>query len=174
MKGIDFSILFLYIIRSGCAVESRDAHSPGSSCVSSFFTTNYIYRSIRMTKSFFTYEQQLHQLITIIARNRNVCAHGERLYSFKIRETIPDMPLHSKLNIPKKNGHYIYGKNDLFAVVIALRYLLSNEDFKIFKRNLLHLINSILKKCPHISKEQLFKNMGFPENWDKISKFKKF
>lgn len=39
-------------------------------------------------------EVQLHQLITIVARCRNVCAHGERLYNFHIRETIPDMPLH--------------------------------------------------------------------------------
>ena len=28
-----------YIICSGCAVESRDAHSPGSSCVGSLFAT---------------------------------------------------------------------------------------------------------------------------------------
>lgn len=118
-------------------------------------------------------EKQLHQLITIIARCRNVCAHGERLYSFRIRETIPDMPLHSKLKIPKKNGQYIYGKSDLFAVVIALRYLIGNEDFKKFKRNLLHLINNVLKQCPHISKKQLLTNMGFPENWDKILRYKK-
>lgn len=119
-------------------------------------------------------EKQLHQLITIIARCRNVCAHGERLYSFKIRETIPDMPLHEKLKIPKKKGQYICGKSDLFAVVIALRYLIWNEDFKKFKQDLLHLINNSLKKCPHISKKQLLTNMGFPENWNQILKYKKF
>ena len=118
-------------------------------------------------------EKQLHQLITIVARCRNVCAHGERLYSFRIRETIPDMPLHDKLKIAKKKGQFISGKSDLFAVAIALRYLIGNEDFKRFKRDLLHLINDTLKKCPHISKEQLLKNMGFPENWDKILRYKK-
>lgn len=119
-------------------------------------------------------EKQLHQLITILARCRNVCAHGERLYSFKIRETIPDMPLHDKLKISKKNGHYICGKSDLFAVVIALRYLIGNEDFKKFKHTLLHLINEALQKCPHISKEQLLETMGFPKNWDKILRYKKY
>ena len=118
-------------------------------------------------------EKQLHQLITIVARCRNVCAHGERLYSFRIRETIPDMPLHDKLKIVKKKGQFVSGKSDLFAVVIALRYLIGNEDFKKFKRDLLRLINDTLKKCPHISKEQLLKNMGFPENWDKILRYKK-
>lgn len=118
-------------------------------------------------------EKQLHQLITIVARCRNVCAHGERLYSFRIRETIPDMPLHKKLNIQQKNGQYTGGKNDLFAVMLALRYLIDNEDFKKFKRNLLHIINNVLKKCPHLSKEQLLNAMGFPENWDKILRYRK-
>ncbi len=36
---VDISVSFLYIICSGCAVESRDAHSPGSSCVGSLFAT---------------------------------------------------------------------------------------------------------------------------------------
>lgn len=121
-----------------------------------------------------TSEKQLHQLITIVARCRNVCAHGERLYSFKIRETIPDMPLHSKLKLAQKNGHYVCGKSDLFAVVIALRYLIGKEDFKKFKRDLLHLINNVLKKCPHISRRQLLDTMGFPENWDKILRYRKF
>lgn len=118
-------------------------------------------------------EKQLHQLITIVARCRNVCAHGERLYSFRIRETIPNMPLHKKLNIPQKNGQYTSGKNDLFAVMLALRYLIDNEDFKKFKRNLLHIINNVLKKCPHLSKEQLLNAMGFPESWDKILRYRK-
>ncbi len=116
----------------------------------------------------------IHQMITIIARCRNICAHGERLYSFKIRKTIPDTSLHEKLKITRKNGQYISGKSDLFAVVIALRYLIGNEDFKIFKRNLLHLVNDTLKKCPHISREQLLNNMGFPKNWSKMLKYKLF
>lgn len=118
-------------------------------------------------------EIQLHQMITLVARCRNVCAHGERLYSFKIRENIPDMPLHSKLKIPKKNGQFIFGKNDLFAVVLALRYLVGNEEFKNFKRALLQLINNTNKNCPHITKIQLLTSMGFPQNWDRILRFQK-
>lgn len=118
-------------------------------------------------------EKQLHQFITIIARCRNVCAHGERLYSFSIKEAIPDMPLHCKMKIPQKRGQYCCGKNDLFAVVIALRYLIENDEFKNFKRDLLKLINSVLKKCPHISKENLLSQMGFPVKWDSITRYKK-
>ena len=44
-------------------------------------------------------ERELHQFINVLARCRNVCAHGERLFSFKINETIPDTLLHKKLKI---------------------------------------------------------------------------
>ncbi len=118
-------------------------------------------------------EKQLHQFITVIARCRNICAHGERLYYFGIKEAIPDMPLHFKMNIQKNRGQYCKGKNDLYAVVIALRYLLENEEFMIFKKNLLRLINRALKECPHISSEKLLSRMGFPANWDKIAQCKK-
>lgn len=118
-------------------------------------------------------EKQLHQFITILARCRNVCAHGERLFSFRIHETIPNTLLHIKLQIPQKNGNYQYGKQDLFAVVIALRYLISDKDFKSFKSGLNKLINNVLKQCPHITRKQLFNKMGFPENWEKIMLYKK-
>ncbi len=118
-------------------------------------------------------ERELHQFISILARCRNVCAHGERLFSFHIHETIPDTPLHNKLQIPYKNGNYLCGKQDLFAVVIALRYLISNEDFKIFKVRLSHLISKVLKQCPHLTREKLLSEMGFPENWGKIMRYKK-
>ena len=101
-------------------------------------------------------EVQLHQLIRILASCRNVCAHNE-----------------SKLQLPRKKGQYTIGKKDLFAVVIALRYLIDNQEFKQFKAELKRLIHSVLKNCPHISQELLFSKMGFPENWEKIVRLKK-
>jgi abortive infection bacteriophage resistance protein len=118
-------------------------------------------------------ERELHQFITVIARCRNVCAHGERLYSFHVRETIPDTTLHDKLNIPRKNNQYTKGKQDLFSIVIALRYLISKEDFKLFKQELMHLIRNVLKNCSHISQQVLYSEMGFPSNWEKITRYKK-
>lgn len=118
-------------------------------------------------------EKQLHQFITIAARCRNVCAHGERLYSFQINESIPDTLLHQKLQIKKKKNNYICGKKDLFAVVITLKYLISHEDFKNLKANLSKLINNVLSQCPHLTKNKLLSEMGFPENWENISRYRK-
>ena len=118
-------------------------------------------------------ERELHQFISVLARCRNVCAHGERLFSFKINETIPDTLLHKKLKIQTTNTHYVCGKQDLFAVVIALRYLISNDEFKQFKATLSKLIKTVLNQCPHLTEEQLLDNMGFPTTWDKISRYRK-
>lgn len=77
------------------------------------------------------------------------------------------------MQLPLKNGQYTIGKKDLFAVVIALRYLIENQEFKRFKTELKRLISSVLKSCPHISQELLFSKMGFPDNWEKIMRYKK-
>ena len=128
----------------------------------------------RISKNFANIsEVQLHQFIRVLASCRNVCAHNERLYPFHINESIPDTILHRKLQITQKNKQYIMGKRDLFAVVIALRYLISNDEFKQFKTTLKRLLNTVLKNCPHISRELLFSHMGFPENWEKITRYKK-
>lgn len=66
---------------------------------------------------------------------RNICAHGERLYSYKTKNAIPDFPIHDKLGIIKKGKQYECGKHDLFAVVIALRYLLPKNLFKNLNKN---------------------------------------
>ncbi len=118
-------------------------------------------------------EVQLHKFIRILASCRNICAHNERLYSFRVKEAIPDMLIHQKLKIPRKNKQYLYGKFDLFAVVIALRYLIDAKEFRTFRKELHCLITSVLKQCPHISQSTLYSEMGFPENWENISRYRK-
>ena len=52
-----------------------------------------------------------------------------RLFSYHTYIDIPDTLLHKKLGISKNGSKYIYGKNDLFSVVITFRYLLPKTDF---------------------------------------------
>ena len=129
---------------------------------------------VKVSKAYPQYtEKQLHQFITVIAKCRNVCAHGERLFDFRTTDMIPDTLLHSKLEIPCQKGLYQNGKKDLFAVVIALHYLISDGEFSIFCKSMTLLIKNVLRKCPHLTEEQLLKEMGFPKNWVKITRYKK-
>lgn len=103
---------------------------------------------------------------------RNACAHSERLYCFKFDKDFPDTNLHHKLNIPMKGEQYIAGKNDLFAAVIALRYLLPHKEFIFFKNELSMCINTYLRQSKRIDRAELYSYMGFPENWGKITRYK--
>ena len=136
------------------------------------YMTNDLQAKVSKTYPNYT-EKQLHQFITVIAKCRNVCAHGERLYDFRTTDMIPDTVLHTKLLIPQKKNQYLYGKNDLFAVVISLCYLIRNDEFKSFKNSLSRLIKQVFINCPHLTELQLLNEMGFPVNWKRIIKYKK-
>lgn len=103
---------------------------------------------------------------------RNACAHNERLYCFHFDKDFPDTLLHKKMGIPMKGEQYLYGKNDLFSAVIALRYLLPSRSFLAFKRELIKSIRGYLKKTKRIDQRHLYEFMGFPENWEVITRYK--
>lgn len=118
-------------------------------------------------------QKQLEQYLSVITKYRNVCAHGERLFSYQTRNDIPDTALHVKLGIPKNGSQYIMGKHDLFAVVITFRYLLPSEDFTRFKASLTSVIQHYLRSPGAMSDIDLYRYMGFPSNWKKLTAYKK-
>lgn len=47
-------------------------------------------------------EKQLEQYLKVITKFRNVCAHNEKLFSYRTKNDIPDTVLHKKLSITQK------------------------------------------------------------------------
>lgn len=117
-------------------------------------------------------EKELEQYLKILTHFRNICAHNERLFSFHSRYEIPNTILHTKMKIPQRGKQYIYGKHDLFAVVIAFRYLLNKEEFRAFKKDFSQLINRFGKCTDPRTKNKLLETMGLPLNWSSISRYK--
>lgn len=118
-------------------------------------------------------EKQLEQILSVMTKFRNVCAHGERLFSYHTKDCIGNLVIHKKLGISMHKKQYIYGKNDLFAVIISLRYVLSKDDFLKLKNELSKLIDKLLKDTSCLSENEILKAMGFPINWKKISSIRK-
>lgn len=114
----------------------------------------------------------LSQTMKFLTKFRNICAHGNRLYNFKSNEDLPDLKMHERLEIPKRGAQFIYGKKDLFGVVIACRYLLSKPDFGRFKKELDKAITSYLNSTSFLNESEILSEMGFPQNWKKISKYR--
>lgn len=79
--------------------------------------------------------------------------------------------LPQKLRITKTGTTYDKGKDDLFAVVIGLRYLLSRDDFAIFKKKLIAIIKGYGKKSNRLTENELLELMGFPVEWKSISRY---
>jgi abortive infection bacteriophage resistance protein len=113
----------------------------------------------------------MEQFLSVLTKFRNVCAHGERLFTYRTMDSISDLPIHQKMSIPMNGIQYAYGKNDLFAVVIAFRYLIPNKDFHMFKTKLSHLIDKASKDLTHMDNAELLEHMGFPSNWEKITRY---
>ena len=116
-------------------------------------------------------QNQMDSFLSVLTKYRNVCAHGECLFSYKTVDSISDTSLHEKLKLPNKGNQYIKGKQDLFAVVIVFRYLLPNSDFLTFKRKLIMEIENVVQLNQHVSREELLDLMGFSNNWIRISRY---
>lgn len=116
-------------------------------------------------------EKQLEQYLKILTLFRNVCAHNERLYSFRIQIDFPNTILHNKLGISKKGNQYLLGKRDLFGLIIAFRYLLPKQDFGEFKRCFIRILGKYTKSTTQISENALLTMMGFPSNWKDITRY---
>lgn len=119
----------------------------------------------------FVKERELEKYLKIFTLFRNVCAHNERLYSFRTQIDFPDTELHAKLNISKQGKQYIQGKRDFFGLVIALRYMLPKESFQEFKHALHKLVQRYYHQSQTISEDTLLSMMGFPKNWASIMRY---
>lgn len=119
-------------------------------------------------------EKQLGQILDVLTDYRNLCAHNERMFSHRCgKKDIPDLPLHKKLGIPMRGNYYLHGKRDYFAVVLAFRYLLPNSEFLRYKLHLNQLIEKAVNDNQQISRNNLLSIMGFPQNWKKVTSYRK-
>ncbi len=106
--------------------------------------------------------------LPILANYRNLCAHEDLCYDHKTQKIINDTRYHYLLNIPKMNGDYIYGKNDMFSVVLILKQLLAKDVFTLFLNEISYEINYLSGKLKSININKVLDRMGFPENYKEI------
>lgn len=119
-----------------------------------------------VSRNFGIMDNELENVLSYISAVRNFCAHGNRLYCFRTKKPLSTTDYHTQLNIPQNSdGEYLKGKRDLFACLIALKILLSNNDFKRMSKELYRAIGTLDKKLCLLSREQILNEMGFPDNW---------
>lgn len=120
-----------------------------------------------VSKIFKIQDNELENILMYITPVRNFCAHNNRLYCYRTKRPLTDMPIHDKLGIPKNaaNGEYSYGKRDLFAAVLGMKILLSDTNFKRFIKEINNAVDRFRPQMHVIKENELLSYMGFSENW---------
>lgn len=112
------------------------------------------------------------EYLPVLANYRNLCAHEDICYLNKSQTIINNTVYHNLLNIPKINGEYIYGKNDLFALFIILKRVLNEADFMLLLNEFDYELNVLSGKLKSISINKVLDEMGFPINFKDLGRMK--
>ena len=110
--------------------------------------------------------------IALLSNYRNLCAHEDIVFEHRTQKEIPDTRYHRELDIPMMNDEYIYGKNDIFAVVIMLKFMLNESDFTDFINEVSYDLSLLDGRVNIIPQDKILDRMGFPANWEEIAKIK--
>ena len=108
--------------------------------------------------------------LPMLANYRNLCAHEDILYENKTQKEINDTVYHKLLNIKKEEDSYIYGKNDLFALLIIIKQMIQKEEFKNMSIEIENAIQTLNYNLISIKIDKILDRMGFPMNWKELSK----
>lgn len=106
--------------------------------------------------------------LPILANFRNLCAHEDILYDHRTQKMIPDSKYHELLNIKIENEEYVCGKNDLFAIVIMLKQMLTKDEFRDYAYEIGYEIDILDGKVNIVSSSDILSRLGFPSNWRDI------
>lgn len=145
--------------------------------VLSFGITSELYTIMKyndqkdIAKEYGVEPDQLLNYLPILSNYRNLCAHEDILFEHRTQKLIPNNKFHELLNIPSINEEYIYGKGDLFSVVIIFKYLLSKDDFRLFVNEVAYELDRLSGKLSVISVDRVLDRMGFPKNYKMLLEY---
>ena len=123
---------------------------------------------IEIAEVFGTTPTVLEDILVILSNYRNLCAHEDIVFEHRTERVIPDTKFHEEMGIPKMDGEYIYGKNDLFAVVIIFKILLNKKNFRLMMKEIEYEIELLDGRVDTISINKILDRMGFPKDYINI------
>lgn len=110
--------------------------------------------------------------LSLLANFRNLCAHEDILYDHRTQRVIPDTKYHYYLNIDMTDDEYNYGKNDLFAILIIMRQMLTEEQFKEIMFEIGYEIDVLDGHIDTVELDLILNKIGFPNNWRELENMK--
>lgn len=123
----------------------------------------------KVAKKFGVREKELKTYIHNLAIIRNICAHDEKLYDIRLKNTIMQNDIHKNFNLALQNGQYANGFKDLFSIVIILKVLLDEEEFNEFYNIVINEIKELKCEIKSIDFSQVLDKMGFVKDYKKLT-----
>ncbi len=111
---------------------------------------------------------QVSSYLSILANYRNLCAHEDILYDYRTQKVIPDDEIHKKIKVPEYEGEYLYGKNDLFAILIIFKHMLEDMQFQELFREIYFEIQYLDGVVESVPLEKILNKIGLPSNWKEL------
>lgn len=134
--------------------------------ISKFYSLMIQSERQEISKIFHLSDNELESILFYVSKIRNFCAHGNRLYCYRCKTPLSDFEIHSNINVSdEQNVEYSFGKRDLFACVISLKYTLSKTEFQKFIEYIDTALKNLKDKISVISINEVLLSMGFPSNW---------
>ena len=106
--------------------------------------------------------------LPILANYRNLCAHEDILYDNRTAVNIDTTKYHTMLELPQLDGEYTFGKNDLFALIIIMKFLLRDDEFRLLIKEIDYEKSVLAGKLEVIDIEDVMSFMGFPRNYTEL------
>ena len=99
-----------------------------------------------------------------------MCAHEDILYENRTQKKIKGTRFHELLGLEKdEEGEYKNGTNDLFALLIIMKRMLSYDEFKDMCLELEKRIDNLEYNLHSIKIDKILDKMGFPSNYMELA-----
>ena len=114
--------------------------------------------------------QDLSSYLMLLSNYRNLCAHEDIVFEHRTQKPIYNTKYHQLLDIDVMDGEYIYGKEDLFAIIIIFKQLLRKDDFSLLLSEISYEVDILARKLKVIPIEKVLDRMGFPKNYKELAR----
>lgn len=113
--------------------------------------------------------ETMSNYLVMLSNYRNLCAHEDIVFENRTQRQIDDTKYHRILKIDITNDEYVYGKNDIFALIIIIKQMLKDDEVRDLILEIKKLFDNLEYNIKSISIDKVLDRMGFPKNWQDIA-----
>lgn len=130
-----------------------------------------------ISKTFNLRAKTFESVLMIMQLFRNACAHNEIIFNYKTRcslshDYIENIYKAYKINKNPKTGRYMHGENDVFAIIIIFKLLLTEGIYNEFIARFKSLLLKLKKKIDDTKYQDILLTMGIVDDLSVIKDLK--